>query len=428
MAGSFLQSDAATTLRAMLTGDQGMASADRQDALAFLSGGHGGEYAPASGEISGILKTMSDEMSGDQKTLISAEHAAVADHEGLMAAKTKEVSVLTKGIEAKMTRVGNLGVEIATMENDLDDTSAGLAADKKFAADLQENCGKREGIHEKEKQMRATEVTALADTIKILNDDDALELFKKTLPSSSMSLVQVDDSSAVVRKQAAAALTSSRSYARPGQHRSLDFVLLALRGRKAGFDKVVKLVDGLVATLNSEQKDDEHKKAYCEAQFDGTDDKKKALERSISDLETVIEESKEGLATLAEEIEALKAGIAALDKAVAEATEQRKAEAAEYKELVASNAAAKELILFAKNRLQKFYNPRLYKAAPERQLSEGDQIYVNEGGDIPTAAPGGIANTRISALVQISSRSHEAPPPPPEAAAAYKKKSEGSAS
>merc|ERR1719322_917187 len=242
-----------------------------------------------------------------------------------------------------------------------------------------------------------------------------------------MSLVQVDDSSAVVRKQAAAALTSSRSYARPGQHRSLDFVLLALRGRKAGFDKVVKLVDGLVATLNSEQKDDEHKKAYCEAQFDSTDDKKKALERSIADTTTVIEETKEGLATLAAEIKALKAGIVALDKAVEEATEQRKAEAAEYKELVASNAAAKELILFAKNRLQKFYNPKLYKAAPERELSEGDQIYVNEGGDIPTEAPGGIANTGITALVQLFSRSHAAPAPPPEVAAAYKKKSEGSA-
>merc|ERR1719330_763124 len=130
-----------------------------------------------------------------------------------------------------------------------------------------------------------------------------------------------------------------------------------------------------------------------------------------------------GLATLAEEIKALKAGIVALDKSVEDATEQRKAESAEYKDLVASNAAAKELILFAKNRLQKFYNPRLHEAAPERELSEGDQIYVNEGGDIPTAAPGGIANTGITALVQLFSRSA----PPPEAAAAYKKKSEGSA-
>merc|ERR1719350_2316419 len=163
--------------------------------------------------------------------------------------------------------------------------------------------------------MRATEVVALADTIKILNDDDALELFKKTLPSASMSLVQVQDSSAALRQRAVEALAKSRSSMRPGQHRHIDFVLLALRGRKVGFEKVVKLVDGLVVTLNNEQKDDEHKKA---------------LERSISDTTTVIEETKESLATLAEEIKALKAGIVALDKAVEEATEQRKADSAEY--------------------------------------------------------------------------------------------------
>merc|ERR1719270_884365 len=137
----------------------------------------------------------------------------------------------------------------------------------------------------------------------------------------------------------------------------------------------------------------------------------KALERSISDTTTVIEESKESLATLAQEIKSLKAGIVALDKAVEEATEQRKSEAAEYQELISSNAAAKELILFAKNRLQKFYNPRLHKAAPERELSEGDQIYVNEGGDIPTAAPGGIANTGITAFLQLFSTSQAAVAP-----------------
>merc|ERR1719210_560970 len=231
------------------------------------------------------------------------------------------------------------------LQNDLEDTAEGLAQDKEFAADLKKNCGKREGIHEKEKQMRATEVVALADTIKILNDDDALELFKKTLPSSSMSLVQVQDTSAALRQRAVEALAKSRSSMKPGQHRHIDFVLLALRGRKVGFEKVVKLVDGLVVTLNKEQKDDDDKKEYCEGQFDSADDKKKALERSISDTTTVIEETKESLATLAEEIEALKAGIAALDKAVAEATEQRKAEAAAYQELITSNAAAKELIL-----------------------------------------------------------------------------------
>merc|ERR1719356_2135090 len=116
------------------------------------------------------------------------------------------------------------------------------------------------------------------------------------------------------------------------------------------------------------------------------------------------------IATLTEEIAGLKAGIVALDKQVEEATAQRKAESAEYKDLMKSDTAAKELILFAKNRLNKFYNPALYKPPPKRELSEGDQIYENSGGDIPTEAPGGISNTGITALVQLRRRDAPAPP------------------
>jgi len=148
------------------------------------------------------------------------------------------------------------------------------------------------------------------------------------------------------------------------------------------------------------------------------------LGRSVADLETVIAESKENIATFGEEIAALKASTAALDKQVAEATEQRKGESVEFKDLMQSNTAAKELILFAKNRLNKFYNPALHKPSLKRQLSDGDQIYVNNGGDIPTEAPGGIANTGIS-FVQVSLRK-DAPPPPPETAAAYTKRGQES--
>merc|ERR1719261_752784 len=87
---------------------------------------------------------------------------------------------------------------------------------------------------------------------------------------------------------------------------------------------------------------------------------------------------------------------------------------------MANDAAAKELLGFAKNRLNKFYNPKLYKAPPKRELSEEERITVNNGGTLaPTAAPGGIAGTGISAA-QV------APPPPPEANLAYKKSGEES--
>merc|ERR1719329_1838685 len=130
----------------------------------------------------------------------------------------------------------------------------------------------------------------------------------------------------------------------------------------------------MAALLKREQNDDNDKKEYCEKMIDQTEDKVKELELSISDLAKAIADGKEEVASLAEEIEGLSDGIKALDKQVAEATEQRKEENADNKETLMSDNAAKDLIGIAKNRMNKFYNPKLYKAAPKRQLTEEERI------------------------------------------------------
>merc|ERR1711972_721589 len=163
------------------------------------------------------------------------------------------------------------------------------------------------------------------------------------------------------------------------------------------------MIDNMVKQLKIEQDDDDHKKEYCAMQFDTSDDKKKALERSIAGEEAAIAEAREAIATLSQEIAALESGIGALDKAVAEATAQRKDENAEYKALMASDTAAREVLAFAKNRLNKFYNPKLYKAPPKVELSEEDRIFVSEGGTPPPSAPaGGIAGTGIAVFAEVS--------------------------
>merc|ERR1712066_709549 len=116
----------------------------------------------------------------------------------------------------------------------------------------------------------------------------------------------------------------------------------------------------------------------------------------------------------------------ALDKEVADMTAQRKAEKAAYDDLVASDSAAKELLGIAKNRLNKFYNPKLHKPAAKRELDAEGRIYENMGGDIATTTPGGIAGTGVTVLAQVRAhdqRSGAAPAPPPETWGAYEKKS-----
>merc|ERR1719408_443130 len=181
MAGSFLQTNDAQILRKLAT-DSSMDDYDREELTSFLSSGS--SYAPASGQITGILKQMSDTMTKTLNERTADENKAISDYDGLMTAKTKEVEALTKSIEEKMVRLGETQVQIVEMKEDLDDTGKALAEDKKFLANLGKNCELKAKEHEENMKLRSQELLALADTIKVLNDDDALELFKKTLPGA----------------------------------------------------------------------------------------------------------------------------------------------------------------------------------------------------------------------------------------------------
>lgn len=394
----FVQTQAASHLKQMVLSSKDLADYDRETLVSFLSGTQTDEYAPASGQITGILKEMKDTMAKGLAGASANEASDISAFDELMAAKTKEVNALTRSIEAKTVRVGEMAVEIVQMKQDLSDTQANLLEDQKFLANMDKNCAQKSAEYDANQKVRSEELLALADTIKLLNDDDALELFKKTLPAASSSLLQMKIGIASQRSHALAKIAEAKSKAGKSSP-SLDFIALALQGKKVNFGKVITMIDNMVVTLQNEQADDNNKKEYCAKQFDFADDKKKGLERSVADLENEMAKGADAIATMKEEIKALEDGIKALDKEVAEATEQRKEENEDYTGLMASDAAAKELLGFAKNRLQKFYNPKLYKAP---------------------GAPALLQLAEVKAHVQ----QQDAPAPPPATAGAFKKSEE----
>merc|ERR1719474_803173 len=333
---------------------------------------------------------------------VKEEEVAIKTYDELMEAKGEEVEALTVSIEEKMKLVGELAVDIIEMKEDLSDTEASLVKDKDFLKNLESSCATKTKEWEERSKTRAEELTALSETIKILNDDDALDLFKKTLPSGSSSFVQLEQTRGMLRDRALGvvrrAWSASDKHHRPG----LDFLVLALTGKKAlnqgMFDKVIRMCDDLVAELRQEQQDDIDKKEYCETQFDLADDKKKTLERAEKDAENAIAKAKEAIETLTDEIEALEKGIKDLDKSVVEATEQRQEANQEFKSLMAADTKAKEILRFAKKRLNKFYNPTL-------ALAQGRTALVEVGNHGAGQAP---------------------PGPPPDTWDAYAKKSDES--
>jgi len=373
MAGGFLQTGAANLLRKLASSSRPMEDEDRHALASFLAGGN--DYAPQSGQITGILKTIHDEMSAGLADATTTENAAIQAYTELMNSRLKEKAALTAAIQSKLTKQGELSVSLAEMKNDAGDTQEALAADQKFLSELQKGCATKTAEWEARSKTRADELVALADTIKILNDDDALELFKKTLPSASSSFMQVEVRKANLRTRALAAIH------RPRGNVGLDLIAMALHGKKIGFEKVIGMIDNMIATLNKEQVDDDNKKAYCAKELDLADDDKKSLTRNIANLGASIEVGQGAIASLEEEIAALTAGIHKLDQSVADATANRKAEHDEYNELIASNSAAKEVLGLAKNRLQQFYNPKLAKA-----VATPAPAFVQHKAD-PGAAP-----------------------------------------
>merc|ERR1719337_491674 len=143
-------------------------------------------------------------MDASLATATETEQSALMDFNALVSAKTKEINALTKSIESKTSRVGELGVELVTLKEDLDDTTKSLMEDEAFLKDLEKNCKTKEDEWAVRCKVRAEELLAIADTIKILNDDDALELFKKTLPTPS--LLQLQSNMRSTKQRALAAL------------------------------------------------------------------------------------------------------------------------------------------------------------------------------------------------------------------------------
>merc|ERR1712183_459489 len=169
-------------------------------------------------------KTMGDEMKANLAEATKNEESAIKSYEGLMAAKKKEVAAGTKAIEEKTVRVGELKVSIVQLKQELSDTEAALVEDNKFLKDLEKSCATAQEDWDKVCKVRGEELVALADTIKLLNSDDALELFKKTLPGSAASFLQMTESLSSQRSRALEVIRKTRDST---HNPKLDLISLA---------------------------------------------------------------------------------------------------------------------------------------------------------------------------------------------------------
>ncbi|CAE6925513.1 unnamed protein product, partial [Symbiodinium sp. KB8] len=231
------------------------------------------------------------------------EDAAVENYGEVKTAKKTEISTLLNQFERKMKNIGEMKVEVVNMKHELGEMGESIADDKKMLVELKKSCSKKAADWEARKSARAEEQLALKDTIKILNDDKSLDLFR----SRSSAFLQLSSNREKARHEALAMVKAARQ--KDARHPELNFLALALSGKKADFGKVLDKIDSMVELLANESADDTSKQAYCKKEFREVAEKSKTLDAKIKSLTASVKEKKTAITKLSEDISGLQKGV-----------------------------------------------------------------------------------------------------------------------
>jgi len=343
---------------------------------AFLA--HRSSESP--GFVVGMLSGIKDDTQKEIKVETKAEDKAVENFHEVETAKKTEIATLLNTFERKMKSIGEKQVEVVNLKRELSDQGDSIEDDKKMLAELQKSCSQKAADWEERKSSRQKEQIALQDTIKMLDSDTSLDLFRKR----STALLQFSSHEKVKKALALVKAAQSKDIVAVTAHPELNFLALALSGKKADFTKILEKIDGLVELLKQESEDDKSKKSYCTKEFRSVEEKTKSLDSKIKTLTASVVEKKDAISKLSQDIDALQSGVKSLDSSVATAGKNRQAEHAEFQESTSSNSAALDLLSMARDRLNKVYNPSM--VAPTTTKSPYDPYALIEiKGEKPPA-------------------------------------------
>merc|ERR1719510_1101683 len=321
-------------------------------------------YNSRSGSIFGILQEMKEEFQRDLGEAQAKDLAAEESFQKLKAAKTAEIKAATTQKKEKEKALADLLYKASKAKENKEKAEAAIEADNKFLATLEKDCKEEEIAYQERVKVRTQEIIALSETLKILTDDDARELYDKT-----MSLLQVDAS----QSSAARALQRSVQHIAEVARRNGNTALaaLAVRMQLDAFTKVKEMMDKMLAELLKQQQAEYEKNEKCKKDIDVTEDNIKEADHVKADLAEKHQMLTDTISTLTTEIEELKADVKAMEVSLKAAGEERKAQNKLFQVSVSDQRAVINILNKANKRLLDFYSASLVQVRVHNQQTPG---------------------------------------------------------
>jgi len=304
---------------------------------------------PGTGEIEGVMQGLESDFSAELKHVREEEAKHKTDYETLMKAKREEIDAMKIQVASKKEQQSTADEDRVQAKQDIKDLNEEVGAAAALAKEVKEKCFGKEKEWEQRQKTRASETEAVVKAIEVLSNDDAKDVFSKTMNPAFLQLSEGVASEDVRRANAAAVLSEAGK-------KDSRLATLALEAKLDGFELVKEKVDLMGAALKKEQADEVRKKEYCleELNENRMDTEKK--QRSDEVLTAKQDQLKMKLADAVEQMKALETDIAEMKKQQKLSAQNREKENAEFQRVVQEQRQTQDLLKKALTVLGEFYN------------------------------------------------------------------------
>jgi hypothetical protein len=335
-----------------------------------------GDYAPASTKIQGILKGMYDSFTANLETANAEEAEKQKAFEELHATSLQEHATLTATLEAKTKEHADSEKLLADDKALLEETKVQLAADEKFFDETKASCKAKAAEWAERTRLRTEELQGMTKAIEIL--EGGSETF-----GGAFTTLFVQVSSSKENKARSTVYAKLKGLVKT--HGGLRLAFLAAELQSGGhFDKIIKMIDKMIADLRIEEQEDIKARDVCQLNENKLKAQEEDLEYTIGkkgDEKVRLEDKKTGvegkISTVKEEIEGTKT-------TMNETLAARNTESEEFKKALKDDTDAVALLQQAIESLTKFYTDNKLPLA----LNQKEPEYTVDPDKAPEASFG----------------------------------------
>jgi hypothetical protein len=310
------------------------------------------DYKARSGKIQEVLAKLQQTVSTNLADAQKKEETDQGHFDKLMESKNEEKSRAEEALNSMESENGARGMNKDQAQDEVDALSEQVSNDHKYIDQTKNSLAEKKVEWKDRQTMRAGEQAAIAKAIEILYNDDARDNFKKSFSSQGYKFLQVDES-ATHKKAMAAADAIRRSAHGNGRLTVLANFVAASKG--SHFDEVLEAIDKMVHVLEEEEHTDLETKEHCEADRAFNTREAAVLSRSMDEMTEAINKLNAEIVEIKAEIVEKNEAIAATEKELKTATENRDAEHLEWQKTDKEDHDALHTVTSAKDVLAGFY-------------------------------------------------------------------------